>query len=78
MAPMKIKKVVSFSSEDPLFPACNILTKGKWKCKDEGEKRAWVVLQLEETSTITNIEIGNAGAAFIGVQVEDWKQILTR
>jgi len=28
-----------------------------------------VLLQLEETSTITNIDIGNAGAAFVEVQV---------
>jgi len=69
MAPLKIKKVTSFSSEDPLFPAGNLLEKGKWKCKEEGEKQAWVLLQLEETSVITNIDIGNAGAAFIEVQV---------
>lgn len=69
MAPLKFKKLVSYSSEDPLFPASNLLNKGKWKCKDEGEKQAWVLLQLEETSTITNIDIGNNGAAFIEVQV---------
>ena len=69
MAPLKFKKVVSFSSEDPLFPASNLLGKGKWRCKDEGEKQTWVLLQLEETSSITNIDIGNAGAAFIEVQV---------
>jgi len=69
MAPLKIIKVVSFSSEDPLYPASNVLDKGKWKCKEDGEKQAWVLLQLEETSTITNIDIGNAGAAFIEVQV---------
>jgi len=69
MAPLNFKKVVSFSSEDPLFPASNLLGKGKWKCKDEGEKQTWVLLQLEETSSITNIDIGNAGAAFIEVQV---------
>ena len=69
MAPLKFTKVVGFSSEDPQFPACNLLSKGKWKCKEEGEKQAWVCLQLEELSTITNIDIGNNGAAFIEVQV---------
>ena len=69
MAPLKFSKVVGFSSEDPQFPASNLLAKGKWKCKEEGEKQAWVCLQLEELSTITNIDIGNNGAAFIEVQV---------
>eukprot|EP00092_Neocalanus_flemingeri_P049906 GFUD01057503.1.p1 GENE.GFUD01057503.1~~GFUD01057503.1.p1 ORF type:complete len:671 (+),score=267.75 GFUD01057503.1:61-2073(+) len=69
MAPLKVKKIVSFSSEDPLHPASNLLDKGKWKCREEGEKQAWVLLQLEETSNITNIDIGNDGAAFIEVQV---------
>ena len=69
MAPLKFSKLVSYSSEDPLFPANNLLGKGKWKCKDECEKQVWVLLQLEETSVITNIDIGNAGAAFIEVQV---------
>ena len=69
MAPLKFTKVVGFSSEDPQFPASNLLAKGKWKCRDEGEKQAWVCLQLEELSTITNIDIGNNGAAFVEIQV---------
>ena len=69
MAALKIQKIVSFSSEDPLYPASNLLKKKKWKCKDEGEKQAWVLLKLEDLSTITNINIGNAGSAFVEVQV---------
>ena len=69
MAPLKFKKIVGFSSEDPLFPASNLLTNGKWKCKEEGEKQAWVCLQLEELSIISNIDIGNNGSAFVEVQV---------
>ena len=38
-------------------------------CREEGEAEAWVTLQLEETSVITDIDIGNQGAAFIEVQV---------
>ena len=38
-------------------------------CREEGEAEAWVILQLEETSVITDIDIGNQGAAFIEVQV---------
>ena len=69
MAPLKFTKLVGFSSEDPHFPASNLLAKGKWKCKEEGEKQAWVCLQLEELSAITNIDIGNNGAAFVEVRV---------
>ena len=69
MAPLKFAKVVGFSSEDSQFPASNLLVKGKWRCKEEGEKHAWVCLQLEELSVITNIDIGNFGAAFVTVQV---------
>lgn len=69
MAPLKFKKVLGFSSEDPQFPASNLVEKSKWRCREEGEKQAWVSLQLEELSQITNIDIGNFGAAFIEVQV---------
>ena len=70
MPPLKFKKVVGFSSEDAQFPAANIISgKGKWRCREEGEKQAWVSLQLVELSQITNIDIGNFGSAFIEVQV---------
>ena len=42
---------------------------GKWACKDEGEPEAWVILQLEEMSIISDLDLGNNGAAFIEVQV---------
>ena len=69
MPSLKIQKIVSFSSEDPLFPASNLLKNGKWRCKEEGEKAPWVMFQLEKLSTITSINIGNSGSAFIEVQV---------
>ena len=46
-----------------------ICFQGKWTCKDEGEAEAWVILQLEEMSIISNLDLGNNGAAFIEVQV---------
>ena len=46
-----------------------MLCQGKWLCRDEGEKEAWVILQLEDTSVITDIDLGNSGAAFIELQV---------
>ena len=42
---------------------------GKWTCKEEGESEAWVILQLEEMSIISDLDLGNNGAAFIEVQV---------
>lgn len=99
MPPLKFRRVVSFSSEDPQHPATGLLARvrevgrewsmeawgiapeveriflhqGKWTCRDEGEKEAWVVLQLEETSVITDVDLGNFGAAFIEVQVRRQK-----
>jgi transposase-like protein len=69
MSPIKIKKVISCSSEDPLFPASNILVGETWKCGNERRAQEWVLLQLEDASNIDGLEIGNAGAAFIEVQV---------
>jgi len=69
MPPLKFSRIVSFSSEDPLHPATSLLSKGKWTCKDEGEAEAWVILQLEEMSIISNLDLGNNGSAFIEVQV---------
>lgn len=73
MAPLKISQIVSFSNEDPLFPASNLAKQGtknaSWKCKDEGEKQAWVLCKLAETTVINSIDIGNAGSAFVEVQV---------
>ena len=67
--PVRLQKIVSFSSEDPLFPASNLLSQGKWRCKEAGEKAPWVMFQLEKLTTITTIDIGNSGSAFIEVQV---------
>merc|ERR1719209_1394970 len=69
MAPLRFSRVLSYSSEEPAHPATGLLAKGKWVCREEGEAEAWVILQLEETSVITDIDIGNQGAAFIEGQV---------
>ena len=69
LGPVRLQKIVSFSSEDPLFPASNLLSHGTWRCKEEGEKAPWVMFQLEKLSTINNIRIGSSGSAFIEVQV---------
>nr|XP_029734884.1 LOW QUALITY PROTEIN: DNA repair protein XRCC1 [Aedes albopictus] len=65
------KSVESFSSEDPSFPAANLLGKDarKWKCRDAGEKNAFVVLRLEKPLTINGIDVGNEHSAFVEVLV---------
>ncbi|XP_037038333.1 DNA repair protein XRCC1 [Bradysia coprophila] len=86
MPSLLFKSIKSFSSEDPLFPASNLLssttsTGKKWKCQSEGEKSAEVVLELESSSTITAIDIGNEHSAFVEVFVSkngasEFQQIL--
>ncbi|KAI4462474.1 dna-repair protein xrcc1 [Holotrichia oblita] len=72
MPKIKIEKVISFSSEDPVHVANNILSSDpikKWKCQTAGEKSANLVLQLEEAAVISNIDIGNENSAYIEVLV---------
>uniref|UniRef100_A0A182W0W0 BRCT domain-containing protein n=1 Tax=Anopheles minimus TaxID=112268 RepID=A0A182W0W0_9DIPT len=65
------KAVESFSSEDPNYPASNLLkpSNRKWKCRQPGEQQAYVVLRLEEPTQITGIDIGNEHSALIEVLV---------
>ncbi|XP_077482947.1 DNA repair protein XRCC1 isoform X2 [Amblyomma americanum] len=72
MPVLKIQHVVSFSSEDKVHKAENLLkpeTYRKWKCASPGEKQASVILQLEKASVISAIDIGNESSAFIEVLV---------
>ncbi|XP_064393030.1 DNA repair protein XRCC1-like isoform X2 [Halichondria panicea] len=67
---IKIQHIHSVSSEDPSHPADNLLnpdTYRKWKCASAGEKKAIVVLQLEKSSLIHSVDIGNEGSAFVEV-----------
>ncbi len=53
-------------------PAENLIKDGayrKWRCKQSGEQKAWVELQLDKTSCISALDIGNHGSAFIEVLV---------
>ncbi|XP_055603108.1 DNA repair protein XRCC1 [Uranotaenia lowii] len=70
--PIAIQAVENFSSEDPNFPANNLLQAKdvrKWKCREPGEKSAYVVLRLEKPININGIDIGNEHSAFIEVLV---------
>ncbi|XP_065303680.1 DNA repair protein XRCC1 [Dermacentor albipictus] len=72
MPVLKIQHIVSFSSEDKVHKAENLLkpeTYRKWKCATPGEKQASVILQLEKASVISSIDIGNESSAFIEVLV---------
>ncbi|PIK44756.1 putative DNA repair protein [Apostichopus japonicus] len=87
MPEIKIQHVVSCSSEDTLHKANNLLNPEsfrKWKCADVGEKHASVILQLEKSTAIHSIDIGNESSAFVEVLVghstsdkpEDYQVIL--
>ncbi|KFB53623.1 AGAP002605-PA-like protein [Anopheles sinensis] len=71
MASVNFKSIESFSSEDPNYPASNLLKPDnkKWKCREAGEKNAFVVIRLEEPVRISGIDIGNEHSAFIEVLV---------
>ncbi|XP_050083258.1 DNA repair protein XRCC1 [Anopheles aquasalis] len=71
MPTVKFKAIESFSSEDPNYPAANLLRPDnrKWKCHQAGEQTAFVVIRLEEPVQISGIDIGNEHSAFIEVLV---------
>uniref|UniRef100_A0A3B1KG47 Xrcc1 N-terminal domain containing 1 n=1 Tax=Astyanax mexicanus TaxID=7994 RepID=A0A3B1KG47_ASTMX len=74
MAPIRIKHVVSFTSQDPKNRVDNV-------CEGGGAGRPWLCapldrsgvlkaeLQLDRASTIGFIDVGNLGSAFIQVDV---------
>ena len=82
MPEVKIARVVSVSSEDPIYEAANLLKSKKWRCQNVGEQQVSLVLQLSAPSQIHGIDIGNNGSAFVEVQVSrqasfnDYKVIL--
>ncbi|XP_060756530.1 DNA repair protein XRCC1 isoform X2 [Neoarius graeffei] len=72
MPEIKLKHVVSCSSEDSTHKAENLLsseTYRKWKSAHPGEKQVSVILQFEKEEQVHSIDIGNEGSAFIEVLV---------
>ncbi|KAM9451515.1 protein XNDC1N isoform 1-T1 [Clarias gariepinus] len=74
MAPIRIKHVVSFTSEDPKHRVVNLCSAGgessPWLCS--AAERSGLLkaeLQLDRASTIAFIDVGNHGSAFIQVDV---------
>ncbi|KAM6994754.1 DNA repair protein XRCC1 isoform 2-T2 [Tautogolabrus adspersus] len=72
MPEIKLKHVVSCSTEDTTHKADNLLssdTYRKWKAARPGEKQTSVILQFEKEDQVHSIDIGNEGSAFIEVLV---------
>ncbi|KAF4076232.1 hypothetical protein AMELA_G00227900 [Ameiurus melas] len=72
MPEIKLKHVVSCSSEDNTHKADNLLsseTYRKWKSARPGEKQVSVIMQFEKEEQVHSIDIGNEGSAFIEVLV---------
>ncbi|NWV49790.1 XRCC1 protein, partial [Daphoenositta chrysoptera] len=73
MAPVKISYVVSFSSQDPKYPAENLLSEDgirPWLgCPKKHSRQLSVELQLERASPIGYVDIGNYGSAFLQIEV---------
>ncbi|KAK5620912.1 hypothetical protein CRENBAI_016783 [Crenichthys baileyi] len=72
MPEIRLKHVVSCSTEDSTHKADNLLssdTYRKWKAARPGEKQTSVILQFEKEEQVHSIDIGNEGSAFIEVLV---------
>ncbi|XP_055388783.1 DNA repair protein XRCC1 [Condylostylus longicornis] len=80
------EKVYLVSSEDSTHCASNLLKSipgKKWKTGTNGEKSAYIILQLAQPEIITGVDIGNEHSAFIEVLVgkngcspEDFKELV--
>ncbi|KAK3881758.1 hypothetical protein Pcinc_013840 [Petrolisthes cinctipes] len=73
MPPVKLTEVLSFSSEDVNHPADNLLRGDalrKWRCAaGTTDRQSSVILKLERLTSLSSIDIGNDGSAFIEVLV---------
>ncbi|NWT62012.1 XRCC1 protein, partial [Erythrocercus mccallii] len=73
MAPVKISYVVSFSSQDPKYPAENLMSEDgiqPWLgCPKDHSRQLSVELQLERASLIGFVDVGNYGSAFLQIEV---------
>ncbi|XP_071497124.1 uncharacterized protein [Diadema antillarum] len=73
MAPVKLKNVVSFSSQDSIHRAENLLGPSQWRrwlcAPGDRSGSVQVEIQLERAVKIGFIDIGNYGSALIEIQV---------
>ncbi|XP_062830490.1 protein XNDC1N [Anolis carolinensis] len=75
MAPVNIKYVVSFTSQDPKHPVENLLLEEgcplrPWLCCPRDRSRQLKAeLQLEQATRIGYVDVGNCGSAFLQIDV---------
>ncbi|XP_030055832.1 protein XNDC1N [Microcaecilia unicolor] len=73
MAPIKIRHVVSFSSQDPRYPVENLLRDNgvlPWlSCPGDRSRQLRLELQLEQASLIGYVDVGNCGSALLQIDV---------
>ncbi|XP_029457720.1 short transient receptor potential channel 2-like [Rhinatrema bivittatum] len=73
MAPVKIRHIVSFSSQDPKHPVENLLSDDgvlPWlSCPRDRSRQLRVELQLEQASPIGYVDVGNCGSAVLQIDV---------
>ncbi|XP_058041250.1 protein XNDC1N [Ahaetulla prasina] len=73
MAPLRIRCVVSFSSQDPKYPVENLLLEEgvqPWLCCPlDRSRQLRAELQLEQAGCIGYIDVGNSGSAFLQIEV---------
>ncbi|XP_067084731.1 short transient receptor potential channel 2 [Osmerus mordax] len=81
MAPVKIKHVVSFTSQDPKSTVGNLFGEDagtrSWLCNPQDHSGVLKAeLQLEHITCIRYIDVGNCGSAFIQIDVgrSSWSQ----
>ncbi|XP_075262849.1 DNA repair protein XRCC1-like [Convolutriloba macropyga] len=65
--------VVSVSSEHPEHPASNVFAESDayWTCAKQDDKQASIIIQLQSSTKINSIHIGNHGSAFVEVLVSN-------
>ena len=74
---IKLEKIISCSSEHPLYPASNLLdchSNSSWRCAKPGETLATVIFQLTESSCITGVEIGNYRSCIVIVTASTYAE----
>uniref|UniRef100_A0A670YXI1 XRCC1 N-terminal domain containing 1, N-terminal like n=1 Tax=Pseudonaja textilis TaxID=8673 RepID=A0A670YXI1_PSETE len=73
MAPLRIRCVVSFSSQDPKYPVENLLLEDgvqPWLCCPlDRSRQLRAELQLEQAGCIGYVDVGNSGSAFLQIEV---------
>ncbi|XP_075707398.1 protein XNDC1N isoform X1 [Rhinoderma darwinii] len=73
MAPIKIRHIVSYSSQDPKHSVENLLMENSiqpWlSCPQDRSRQLRVELQLDLACPIGYIDIGNSGSAFLQIDV---------